>query len=91
MDKAHKVLVVDDVLDTGKTAEAIKHKIESHGAEVKLAVVYRKPTSNQSRVAADYYARDLGEEWIVFPHEIEGLSRSEIFEKDPALAELLKG
>ncbi|MBQ4417236.1 MAG: alcohol dehydrogenase catalytic domain-containing protein, partial [Butyrivibrio sp.] len=38
-----KVLVVDDVFDTGKTAAAVKQRIESTGAEMRMACVYWKP------------------------------------------------
>lgn len=88
--RGERVLVVDDVLDTGKTAAAIKGRLDDAGMESRLAVVYVKPSPDPSRCCADYSVRDLGEEWIVFPHEIEGLSPAEILEKDPALAKLLE-
>ncbi len=84
-----KVLIVDDVLDTGKTAAALMSRMEGIGAEARIATVYRKPPSGTSRIEADYCARDLGDDWIVFPHEIEGLSRDEVFAKDPELARLI--
>jgi hypothetical protein len=37
----------------------------------------------------DYFVEDSGSGWIVFPHEMEGLSREEMARKDPFLAELL--
>lgn len=84
-----KVLVVDDVFDTGKTAEAVKARIEATGAEMRMACVYWKPQKNQTDLKPDYFVRDVGLDWIVFPHEIEGLSPDEIRTKDPVLAELL--
>ena len=41
------------------------------------------------RKKADYFYRDVGNEWIVFPHEIEGLTKEEIAVKDPLLSSLL--
>ena len=38
----------------------------------------------------DYFVRDVGLDWIVFPHEIEGLTDEEIVAKDPELAALVK-
>ena len=39
---------------------------------------------------SNYFARDIGSDWIVFSHEIEGLSDEEFVEKDPVLAELVR-
>jgi len=87
--RGDRVLVVDDVFDTGKTAAAVKAKLDAIGAEMRMACVYWKPEKNQTALKPDYFAKDVGLEWIVFPHEIEGLSKAEISEKDPVLATLL--
>ena len=84
-----KVRVVDDVFDTGKTAEAVKARIEATGAEMRMACVYWKPQKNATSLKPDYFVKDAGLDWIVFPHEIEGLSQDEIRTKDPVLADLL--
>ncbi|MBR1921178.1 MAG: hypoxanthine phosphoribosyltransferase [Kiritimatiellae bacterium] len=86
-----RVLVVDDVFDTGKTAKAVRARIDATGAEMRLACVYWKPAKNTTDLRPDYFVRDVGLDWIVFPHEIEGLSREEIAAKDPGLAILLDG
>jgi hypoxanthine phosphoribosyltransferase len=83
--KGDRVLVVDDVFDTGRTAAAVKGRIDAVGAEMRLACVYWKPEKNTTNLKPDYFVKDVGLDWIVFPHEIEGLSESEIAEKDPAL------
>ena len=87
--KGDKVLVVDDVFDTGKTAAAVKAKIKAVGADMRMACVYWKPGKNQTDLKPDYFVKDVGLEWIVFPHEIEGLTHDEIRTKDPLLADLL--
>ena len=84
-----RVLVVDDVFDTGKTAAAVKSRVAMTGAEMKMACVYWKPAKNQTDMKPDFFVRDVGNDWIVFPHEIEGLSPEEIRTKDPILADLL--
>lgn len=83
--KGDRVLVVDDVFDTGKTAAAVKGRMDAIGADMRLACVYWKPEKNVTDLRPDYFVKDVGQDWIVFPHEIEGLSESEIAEKDPAL------
>jgi len=87
--RGDKVLFVDDVFDTGRTAAACRERMDALGVESRLACVYWKPGKNVTTLRPDYFVRDVGNEWIVFPHEIEGLSRDEIAEKDAVLAELL--
>lgn len=91
MRRGDRVLVVDDVFDTGKTAKAVKARIDAAGAEMRMACVYWKPGKNTTDLRPDYFVRDVGMDWIVFPHEIEGLSPDEIREKNPMLAALLAG
>lgn len=86
-----RILFLDDVFDSGKTAAAVHAKVRGIGAEMRLGCVYWKPEKNQTELKPDYFVRDVGCEWIVFPHEIDGLSPEEIREKDPLLAELLEG
>ncbi|MEM2937065.1 MAG: phosphoribosyltransferase [Candidatus Bathyarchaeia archaeon] len=63
-----KVLVVDEVADTGKSLQLIKeHLVNSGAAEVKIATVYYKPWSI---ITPDYYAKETSS-WIVFPWEIK--------------------
>jgi len=65
--KGKRVLVVDEVADTGKSLKLIKHHIIENGAsEVKIATVYYKPWSI---VKPDYYEKETNR-WIVFPWEI---------------------
>jgi hypothetical protein len=63
-----KVLVVDEVADTGKSLKLVKeHIIEKGATEVKIATVYFKPWSI---VKPDYYEKETSK-WIVFPWEIK--------------------
>ncbi len=61
-----KVLVVDEVADTGKSLKLVKeHIIEQQAVEVKIATVYYKPWSI---IKPDYYQKETSC-WIVFPWE----------------------
>jgi uncharacterized protein len=60
---AKKVLIADDVADTGKTLELVRGFITAHVAEVRSAVVYEKPAS---LVKCDYVWRRT-DRWINFP------------------------
>ncbi len=82
------VLVIDDVFDTGKTAAAVKKEIEGLGARAYIATLYYKPANNKTDIIPDFYIHST-DEWIVFPHEIESLTASELREKDSTLADIL--
>src|ERR1700726_5172009 len=58
-----KVLIADDVADTGKTLELVRGFIAGHVAEVRSAVVYEKPAS---LVKCDYVWKRT-DRWINFP------------------------
>jgi len=61
-----KVLVVDDVADTGKSLRLVRlHLMEKGATEVKIATLYYKPWSI---LAPDYYERKTSS-WIIFPWE----------------------
>ena len=61
-----KVLIVDDVADTGKSLQlARKHVLQQGATEVKIATVYRKPWSV---IKPDYYETETSC-WVVFPWE----------------------
>ena len=62
-----KVLVVDDVADTGKTLELVHHVIERHVAEARTAVLYQKPRS----IIDCHYVYRRTEAWINFPWSTE--------------------
>lgn len=84
-----RILFVDDVFDTGKTAQAVQERMQAVGADSRIACVYWKPEKNRTKLTPDYFARDIGKDWIVFPHEIEGLTIDEVREKDAVLADLM--
>jgi hypoxanthine phosphoribosyltransferase len=63
-----KVLMVDEVADTGKSLKLAKQHIVDKGAsEVRIATIYHKPWSI---VKPDHYAKETNR-WIVFPWEIK--------------------
>jgi len=61
-----RVLVVDDVADTGESLRLVRAHLEEQGAtEVKIATIYYKPWSI---LIPDYYEKET-RSWIVFPWE----------------------
>ena len=58
-----RVLVADDVADTGATLALVKEFCREHVAEVRCAVIYEKP---RSTVSCEYVWRGT-DRWIDFP------------------------
>jgi hypoxanthine phosphoribosyltransferase len=58
-----KVLIADDVADTGKTLELVRDFCADHVADVRSAVIYEKPTS---LVRCEYVWKRT-DRWINFP------------------------
>ena len=64
--KNKKILVIDDVADTGETLVEVKKYLEERNPkEVRIAVIAKKPTSI---FEPDYYIM-FTDKWIVFPWE----------------------
>ena len=73
-----KVLVVDDVADSGKSLKLVKKLLFKQGAmDVQVATIYYKPLSI---IKPDYFARET-KRWVVFPWETKETIRR-IFEKN---------
>jgi hypoxanthine phosphoribosyltransferase len=79
-----RLLIVDDVHDTGLSMEQVLKELRAHfGAEApvtKLAMPYFKPSHNQTAREPDFYLHTTSA-WLVFPHELQGLSDTEIMGK----------
>ena len=94
MQHTDRLLLVDDVFDTGRSMEAIVNELQRRmrlnmPEDVRIAVPYYKPERNQIGRAPEYFVHETGA-WIKFPHSLEGLSVAEIREKRPAIFEILK-
>ncbi|WP_298464925.1 phosphoribosyltransferase family protein [uncultured Erythrobacter sp.] len=88
------LLIVDDVFDTGKSVEAFINELKKRcrrntPATIKIATVFYKPSKNQTSLTPDYHMRST-EDWLIFPHEIDGLTEEEIAQHKPCANEILK-
>ncbi len=64
--KGRCVLVIDDILDTGRTLEAVSAKLLQMGArEVKTCVLLTKDKERAAEVEADYSAFEIADEFVV--------------------------
>jgi hypoxanthine phosphoribosyltransferase len=83
-----KVLVIDDIFDSGSTMKKVVDELGAAVAEIKIATLYYKKEANTTDIVPDYYGRQT-KRWIVFPHELMGLVPEEIRAKDRVIADLL--
>ena len=85
------LLIVDDVHDSGVSIEKIILDLETacrkNTPEIKVATPFFKPKKNLTNRHPDFYIHET-EKWLVFPHELQGLSVDEIIQNKPELAEL---
>ncbi len=86
-----RLLMVDDVFDTGRSVHQIVLELESSCGknlpEIRVATPYFKPENNKTDRIPDYYLHET-EEWLVFPHELVGLTREEILNNKPGIEAL---
>jgi hypoxanthine phosphoribosyltransferase len=86
------LLIVDDVFDTGLSINQIildiKKACKKNTPEIRIATPYFKPTKNKTDRKPDYYIHET-DNWLVFPHELHGLSIQEISENKPELKDLI--
>lgn len=88
------LLIVDDVFDTGLSVSAIIEKIRGRARKnapenIKVATAYYKPTKNKTKLKPDFHIHETAE-WLVFPHEVDGLTREEIRQHKPYLNEVIE-
>jgi len=87
------LLIVDDVYDSGLSVQAIIETIHMKARrnapqDIRVATVYFKPGNNRTDRDPDYYVHST-DKWLVFPHELDGLSIDEIVANKPGLRDLL--
>lgn len=66
--EGRRVLLVDDVADSGRTLDLAVKLLDRHGAEARSAVIYTKPTTV---IVPDYSWKDTSL-WIDFPWSYQG-------------------
>ena len=89
LESEDSLLIVDDVHDSGLSIEQtildLKKACKKNTPEIRVATPYFKPDNNKTDRTPDYYIHET-HDWLVFPHEIDGLSAEEIRQHRPELA-----
>ena len=87
------LLLVDDVFDSGRSVQAViktlKNKARRNAPhDIRIAVPWYKPNKNLTDIEPEYYLHTT-DDWLVFPHELDGLEQQEIFKNKPGLEAIL--
>ena len=82
-----RLLLIDDVFDSGRSLEAVIGELAKRcrrnlPEQIRIATVYYKPSRNLSSLQPDFHVRTT-DQWLVFPHELQGLTREEILANKP--------
>lgn len=65
-----KILIVDDIWDSGKTINAVQQRVIAAGGKPTTAVLHYKPTASLYAQQPDQYV-ETTEAWIVYPWETD--------------------
>ena len=90
-----RVLIVDDVFDTGNTIKAVVEEIRKKARgntpdDIRVAVPWFKPSRNETDMEPEFFLRETAE-WLVFPHELDALTEEEMREARPRLHAIVYG
>ena len=88
-----ELLIVDDVFDSGHSLEAVIEELTRRcrrnlPEKIRIATVYYKPERRRTALKPDFYVHETSQ-WLVFPHEIQGLTREEILAHKPVASNFL--
>ncbi len=93
LESENSLLIVDDVHDTGLSIDQAIRDLQAackkNSPEIRIATPYYKPTNNKTDRVPDYYLHET-DQWLVFPHELDGLTIEEIAGNKPELADMME-
>ena len=89
-----RVLIVDDVFDTGNTIVAVIEELRKRARDntpedIRVAVPWFKPSRNETDIEPDYFLHETAE-WLVFPHELDALTPAELQAERPDIAAIIE-
>jgi hypoxanthine phosphoribosyltransferase len=88
------LLIVDDVFDSGSSVKAILETLQRKmrrnlPRDIRVATPWYKPSKNTTDIVPDYYIHETAH-WLVFPHELDGLTREEMFAHKPDIKKMFE-
>ena len=84
---------MDDVFDTGMSAETVIVELSKRArlntpGDIRIATPWYKPSKNKTGRAPDYFIHETAQ-WLVFPHELTGLTPEEVCRGKPEIADII--
>ena len=94
LDPTDRLLIIDDVFDSGRSIRAFIAELRARcrhnmPRDIRIATVYYKPRRNVTALKPDYFVYET-DQWLIFPHEIDGLTIEEIRRHKPEAAIILR-
>lgn len=88
------LLIVDDVFDSGRSIKAVIEQLSARTRrntpdQIRVAAPWYKPSNNKTDRVPDYYVHTT-DSWLVFPHEVQGLSEKELAQGKGSLFDIIK-
>jgi uncharacterized protein len=93
--QSDSILLVDDIFDSGRSLEAVISKLKSKMRnnfphDIRIASIFYKPQNRKTDIVPNYFVSTT-EQWVIFPHEIEGMNIDEIeMSKGPVIGSIMK-
>lgn len=82
------LLIVDDVYDSGRSILQViadlRAECRRNTPHVRIATIYRKPSNALPTDVPHYFLHET-DNWLVFPHELEGISVAELLANKPGI------
>lgn len=93
LNREDALLIIDDVFDSGRSIEALLRELKvkcrrNLPETIRVATVYYKPARNKTQLTPDYFVHET-DDWLVFPHELQGLTDDEIRSHKPSAGVVL--
>ena len=93
VNKQDSLLIVDDVFDTGMSVEAVIVELSMRArlnmpSDIRIATPWYKPSKNKTERVPDYFIHETAQ-WLVFPHELTGLTHEEVCRGKPEIADIV--
>lgn len=89
-----RLLIIDDVFDSGRSIRAFIAELKARcrhnmPRDIRIATVWFKPRRNVTDLHPDFFVHET-DRWLIFPHEIKGLTAEEIRRHKPEAAIVLR-
>jgi hypoxanthine phosphoribosyltransferase len=93
LDPDDRLLIIDDVFDSGRSIRAFLAELKARcrhnmPRDIRIATVWFKPRRNVTDLRPDFFVHET-DQWLIFPHEIDGLTVDEIRRHKPEAAIIL--